>query len=534
MPLEHKLQTALAKHRSGDVAAAASIYRAILAEMPEQPDALHMLGIIAQQAGNSELALKLIEAALAKNPSFAQAWHNRCLVLRKLGRPDEALQSAREATALDPTLAEAWDMAGSILREKRQFAEASSCLERAVKLRPDNAQILNSYAVLLTAMGQLKEAWSIIKRMSSFDDVSSFMGRGNIFKAAGRPERAIPWFQKAYEIKPDFTGARLNEAMAWLQMGDGTEGWPLWEQRLEDEEHKPLPAPQWKGEPVKHLLLREDQGMGDALQCLRYLPFIRDRADKVTLQLTGILQKLLAPNLAGISLITQDDPTPEADAAAQLMSLPAICGTAIDTIPGAVPYIRAEEAWRAPWRERLASIPKPRIGLVWGGNPGNRHEFNRSLPFSALAPIVQSAPGHFVSLQKGPQRHAAELAAAGVFDADSHLDNFTATAGLMAELDLVITICSSPAHLAGAMGRPTWTMLCFDPHWVWLLGREDSPWYPSMRLFRQKTPQDWSPVVSIVAEEVRKFIRGDQSVLTPKRWTGPPLRQNPLAIELPD
>jgi len=532
MSLEKKIQSALAEHGAGNIASATALYRAVLAEDPQHPDALHMLGIIAQQAGNSELALKLIEVALAKNPELGQAWYNRCIVLRALNRPDDALQSAREAVAIDPGLAEAWDMAGSILREKRRFDEAIACLEKAVNLQPENAQIIHSYAVLLTSMGRMKEAWAAIQKMKSVDTVSALTGVGNIFKASGRPAQAVPWFQKAHEAKPDFGGAILNEAMAFLQMGDTEHGWPLWERRLEDKERKASSLPTWRGEPVRHLLLLEDQGMGDALQCLRYIPLIRNRVEKISLQLTGILHDLLVSNCPGIDVLTLEDPTPNADAAAQLTSLPAIDDTRIETIPASIPYIKADEQWRAPWREKLAAISGPRIGLVWGGNPGNRVEYERSLSFAQLTPILQAAPGHFVSLQKGPQRNAEELAAANVFDADPYLDNFTATAGLMAELDLVISICSSPTHLAGSMGRPLWVMLHFDPHWIWLLGREDSPWYPTARLFRQQAPRDWASVTRAIAEDIQKFVAGDRSVLEPKHWVGVSPRENPLAIDL--
>jgi tetratricopeptide (TPR) repeat protein len=534
--IAENLQSAFEKHGAGDTAGATTLYRAVLAEAPEQPDALHMLGVIAMQNGNRDLALKLMEAALAKNPDLALAWHNRCLVLRALHRQDEALESAWQALALDPKLADAWDMAGSILREKRQFAEACACLERAVTLKPGNVAILNSYVVVLTACGRLADAWRVVQRMKAenIDNVAAFTGIGNLLKAAGYPGRAVPWLRKALDLKPDFTGGRLNEAMAYLQMGDMENGLALWERRLEDPERKPQPAPTWNGDYVEHLLLREDQGMGDALQCVRYIPLIQKRAGRITLQLTGFLKNLLAPNLPGVSIITLDDPTPAADATAQLMSLPALCGTRVDTIPASVPYIRAEEVWRAPWRERLKHLPKPHIGLVWGGNPGNRHDYNRALNFSQLAPIIKEGPAHFVALQKGPQSVPAELAASGVFDAAPLLDDFTATCGLMAELDLVITICSSPVHLAGAMGRPTFLMLCFDPHWVWLLGRQDTPWYLSVRLFRQNAPGDWEAVTARVASEVRKLIAGDRSVLSPPRWSGAPLTQNPQAINLPE
>ena len=188
---------------------------------------------------------------------------------------------------------------------------------------------------------------------------------------------------------------------------------------------------------------------------------------------------------------------------------------------------------QASLRLRLANpTAQPRIGIVWGGNPNNHNDRKRSVPFAQLASIVEVGAEHLVSLQKGGAKTQVDLAATKIFDAEPYLDDFAATAGLLAELDLTITVCTSPAHLAGAMGRPGWVMLCFDPHWPWLLEREDSPWYPNLRLFRQDSPGDWAPVVAHVAEELKKFIAGDRSVLKPKPWNGPSIRQNIHAVDL--
>ncbi|MDP9127514.1 MAG: tetratricopeptide repeat protein [Pseudomonadota bacterium] len=531
--LDHRLQAALDKHSKGDAATAATLYRAVLADDPQQPDALHMLGVIAQQAGNPNLALKLIEAALATKPDLALAWHNRCLVLRTLGRREEALLSAREALSTDPGLAEAWDMMGSILREQRHFAEASKCLERAIALRPQDPNIRTSCVVLLTACGRHEEAWKLVSNAPLDTSVAGLAAIGNLLKSAGHPLRAVPWFDRALKAKHDFHGARLNKSMALLQAGNMENGWRLWEDRRIEEGREALPAAQWRGERVEHLLLREEQGLGDALQCVRYIPFVQQRVGKITLQLSSPLQKLLAQNLPGVTVLTLEDGAPKADAASQLMSLPFIFGTRLDTIPGASPYLKADKTWRAPWQARLSRLPRPRIGLVWGGNPGNRHNYSRALNFAQLAPLIELGPAHFVSLQKGPQVDAKEVETSGVFDASPYLEDFAATAGLMAELDLVITVCTSPAHLAGAMGCPTFLLLCFDPHWLWLLGREDTPWYQASRLFRQPAPGDWDGVIKTVVDEVKKFIQGDRAVIDPPRWRGPALTCNPLALDLP-
>ncbi|MDX2028477.1 MAG: tetratricopeptide repeat protein [Alphaproteobacteria bacterium] len=534
MPIQPKLEAALARHHAGDVAAATELYRAVLAEEPEQPDALHMMGVIAQQKGNPELALQLMEAALAKNPDLTQAWYNRCLVLRALGRPEQALESVQQALGLDAALADGWDMAGSILREMRKFDEAAACLERALQLKPDSPQILNSYAVILAAGGRLKEAYAALKKANRPDNAVLSMTLGNIIKAAGYPERAIPLFKKARTLEPQLTGAWTNEALARLQIGDLERGWAVWEKRLDDRERKVLSMPRWQGQKVGHLLLREDQGMGDSLQCLRYIPLIRDRADKITLQLTGFLQSLLISNFPDLAVITLDDPVPAADAEAQLLSLPYFCKTKLSSIPAPIPYIRAEESWRAPWRERLAALPKPRVGLVWGGNPGNRNDHNRSIAFDRMEPLLKTESRHLVSLQKGRPKDQARLKEFGVFDAEPFLPFFSDTAGLVAELDLVIAVDTAVVHLAGAMGKPVWLMVPFESDWRWLLGREDNPWYPTLRIFRQESPRDWAGVISRVVSELQAFLAGKEQVLVPKTYFGEALLKNPNAIDLED
>ncbi|HEU0117437.1 MAG TPA: hypothetical protein VFR09_02285, partial [Alphaproteobacteria bacterium] len=268
------------------------------------------------------------------------------------------------------------------------------------------------------------------------------------------------------------------------------------------------------------------------LQCLRYIPLIRDKAETITLQLTGYLQKLLAGNYPDIKIISLDDPVPNADACAQLTSLPYLCKTRVDTIPPVVPILHATEGKRAVWRERLKAIKGPRIGLVWSGNPQNRVNGNRSIPFDALGPLLSAAGSHLVSLQKNQPDDQAKLAAYGVLDADTYLTDFAETAGLLAELDLLISVCTGPAHLAGVMNRPVWLTLAFESDWRWMEGREDSPWYPGMRLFRQTSPRDWGGVIERVTRDVKAFVGGDAKVLEAKRWQGTPLRQNPNAVPL--
>jgi len=528
-----KLETALAKHSAGDVAAATQLYRAILAEEPEHPDALHMLGVIAQQMKNPELALKLMEAALSRKPDMAMAWHNRGLVLRALGRRDDALQSVQQAFGADPKLGDAWDMAGLLLREMGKFDESGTHHAHAVTLQPDNVRYRSNYAVLLLAKGDLVGAYKEVRESERLDKDSISFALGNVLRAAGYSERSIPHYQRVARLLADSSEARLNEAMAWLQIGEMERAWELWK-TLPDDKECFRPIPRWQGEKVGHLLLHEDQGIGDAIQCTRYIQLIRDRADKITLQLNGFLKNLLKENFPDIDVLTLEDPVPIVDARAQLMNLPALLGTTVDTIPASVPYLHAEESWRMPWRERLQSIPQPRVGLVWAGNPNHRNNQNRSLSLAQVKPLINAAQPHFVSLQKWEKKDDEGMMTVGIFDADPYLHDFSATAGLIMELDLVITVDTAVAHLAGALGKPVWILIPFDPDWRWMLGREDSPWYPTARLFRQTAPRNWAACITHMASELKKFIEGDRSVLKPTLWVEPPLRQNPFAIELPD
>lgn len=525
------LDAAFTRHQAGDLADAMQLYKEILQHDPLQPDALHMLGIIAKQQGDNERALKLIEVALGQNTAMPLAWHNRSLLLRILDRKDEALQSAEQAVSLDPNFADAWDMAGFLLRDRREFERARACHARAVALQPDNMKFLGNYALLLLATGELAKAYQVMQTIDQRDSNFIPQTMGNILKAAGYTDRALPYLHRSRELLPHNDEVRVTEAMAHLQIGNFTEGWKLWETRPSlDPRFQHIPF--WQGQPVEHLLLHEDQGMGDAFQCARYIPELRRTAKRITIQVTRVLKKLFEASYPDYEILTLDDPVPAVEARFRMLSLPAFFGATATHIPTPIPYLKAREEWRTPWRERLAALPKPRVGLVWGGNPDHLNDRARSIPSAQIAPLLAVGGAHIVSLQKGVQKNGMDLGR--TFDADPYLEDFSDTAGLLAELDLLISVDTSVVHLAGAMGKPVWLMLPFDPDWRWLLGREDTPWYPTMRLFRQQEPRNWPQVIERVAADLQRFIHGDSSVLHPARWNGPCLQRNPLAIKLPE
>lgn len=540
IPSDTRLSEALALHRAGKIAEAARLYQAILKDAPQTPEAIHMLGVIAQQSGNPEHALKLMEAALALKPDLAQAWSNRAVVLRALGRDDEALRSARMATESDRNLADGWSIRGSLARKLGDMQEAKTCLARAVELMPNDAAILQEAAQVEADQGHYAKAFAHYRKAGKLRPDLPQIGLANLLAAAGHPERALEHYRQAYKALPSPQNAlaRIGEGHALLRMGEMKEGFAALEERPDTD--KSFSAyPLWQGQATRHLLLHEDQGLGDVLFAARYLPLMKGRAERVTLAIAPPLARLLRVNLdalwrEGRELRIQSarEPLPDGiESRVRTMSLPFLFKTTLAAIPPS-PMLSATEEDRAAWRtwldDRIPAQGGPRIGLVWAGNPRNINDRNRSIPTGALGPILQAGQGRVVALQKEWQGDIPP----GLPNAGPELQDFAATAGLLAELDLLITVDTAAAHLAGAMGWPVWLLLPFDAEWRWLIGREDSPWYPSLRLFRQTAPQDWRGVLGRVADELNAFLSGDRSALAAKRWEGAPLRKNPLAIEL--
>ena len=520
------LATALNRHRAGDTDAAIAGYRAVLAADPREPTALAMLGVIAQQRGNAALALQLTEAALGIQPDLAIAWRNRGLVLRGLRRFDEALASVAQALTLDRAYAGAWSLQGLLQHDLVRPQAALASLRRAVELEPDNAAFLADLAYGLMTVCDFPAAYRTMQQALRHDPQHGVAIMANILQQAGYPALAIPYFRQAYAqlALPDLL---TSEALAHLQMGDFDAGWPLW-QRRQLAGGVLSAIPDWDGQPVERLLLYEDQGLGDALQGARYIPLMQERVGQVILQPKPALHRLFAASFPGIEVAAADAPTPAADAKARLLSLPALCGMSLTNPPPAAPYLTVDETWRAPWRRRLATMPGPRIGLVWAGNPANHNDHKRSVTLAQLALVLAAGAGHLVSLQLDVAPPP------DMIDAAPAMTDFTATAGLLAELDLLIAVDTAAAHLAGALNRPVWLLLSTDPHWPWLMGREDSIWYASMRIFRQKVPRDWPPVIARVAASLRRLLAGDRGVLEPERWQGPLPRQDPYAVFLPE
>jgi tetratricopeptide (TPR) repeat protein len=538
-------------HRQGRLPQAAQAYADILAVKPDHVDALHMLGVIKLQSGELAEALRLMAAALkakpkspdvlinhglalnslgrhdealasfeaviAIKPNSAEAYNNRGSVLGKLGRSGEALESYERALALKRDYAEAHFNRSNLLMQLKRFEEALAAAERALALRPNYMKAYNNRANLLNALGRHEEALASAGRAQALDPKFSdaHYNAGNALARLGRHEEALDAFDRALTLNPNHAEAQWNAALARLRLGDLRNGLKQYEWRWRQGDaakaRRSFPQPQWRGEPLagKTLLLHAEQGLGDTIQLVRYVPLLAAQGARVIVEVQPALKSLLADFAGAAQVIAFGESLPPFDLYCPMLSLPAAFGTDLDTVPAKIPYLAADEERIAEWRGRLPAQPGLRVGLVWSGNPTHQNDRHRSIPLAQLACLLDVPETNFVSLQKDVREEdAAVLAdAPRVAPIGGGLRDFRDTAAVIALLDLVIAVDTSVAHLAGAMGKPVWVLVPFCPDWRWMLERADSPWYPSARLFRQPAIGDWQRAISQVRAALAELPR---------------------------
>jgi tetratricopeptide (TPR) repeat protein len=492
-------------------------------------------------AERGEEAAKCYRRALLLNPNSVGAWNNLGDVCRRLQKLKEAAEAFRAALRLEPGAPELHFNVGRVLFEDRQFAAAEAsfaevvrlqpehgaahnmrgqALDRlgrfeaaiashreAVRLMPGNILILNDLGVSLEMSYRFAEAESVFRTALRLAPnlADAHCNLGNHFLNAGRLEEAASCLAEALRLNPNHASAHSNLAVLYLVSGRYREGWEEAEWRWEAERFKRrFETPPWAGEPSvgRVLLVHEEQGVGDYIQFCRFVPLAAERA-RLRLRVPRSLQRLLR-TLGGPweAIVPRDGgAAPDFDLHCPILSLPRALGITLDNLPPA-PYLRAEPAPVAAWRERLASLPGRHVGLAWAGNPDYPNDRGRSLAGGALAALAGTPGVAFVSLQIGGAPWTAlsteQRAALNLQDWTAELTDFADTAALIAALDLVVSVDTSIAHLAGALGHPVWLLNRFDTDWRWLREREDSPWYPSLRIFRQEQPGDWDGVLARV------------------------------------
>ena len=407
----------------------------------------------------------------------------------------------------------AWHLLSVIALHRGQHEAAAELATRALALEPRHVDVLCNRGAALRNLGFHEQA------LADYDaaiavapaNLAAHNNRGVALAALNRYDEALDAYERALAIDPADARARFNRGLAHLVRGDLKAGFTDFESRWTGSDTqagpRPMPAPQWSGrEPLagKTILLHAEQGLGDSIQFARFVPQVAERGATVIVEAHGGLGPLLEP-LPGISrVIARGDPLPPHDLHCPLMSLALAFGTTLDTIPNAVPYLRAPQGHLARWRERLGERRRPRVGLAWSGSTTLRNDRNRSIPLAQLA-ALREMPFEFFSLQKEvrPADAAALASGAPIAGFAAELADFRDTAALVELMDVVISVDTAVAHLAGALAKPVWVLLPWSPDWRWLLGREDSPWYPTARLWRQSRAGDWAGVIERVRDAAR-------------------------------
>jgi tetratricopeptide (TPR) repeat protein len=521
-----------------------------------KPEYLASLGRTLQRQQRYDDALKLFDKAIQLRPDSAELWRDVGDVLAELGRTDHALQSFQNALKHDPRDRDAADKSASLLFGSGRLEEAIAGFTRCAQLRPDHAPTLQMRALAQFGLNRFAEGLADIERAHAFDPGNADIcnNAGVFLQKLGRHQDALAWFDRTLERQPDYPAAFTNKASSLTHLGQFTEAFAAYDALLllhpghpEGNWAKALlhllmgnfeagwagrevrsrvpdlpifrfdfPQPRWLGrEPIdgKTVLIHVDEGLGDTIQFVRYVPEVAARGARVVLVVADPLYPLLS-GLPGVAecLPLSRKPLPAFDLYCPLSSLPLAFGTRLQTIPSTVPYLPAPpasrvQAWEDRLQDRLGAHDRLRVGLVWSGNPKHKNDANRSIALDMLSPIL-ALDADFVSLQKDarPDDKVFLAERTGILDTAADLGDFADTAALVCCLDLVISVDTSVAHLAGALGRPTWVLVTHIPDYRWLLDRDDSPWYPTARLFRQPQEGDFATPIERMRAELAALI----------------------------
>jgi Tfp pilus assembly protein PilF len=546
------LTAAIEHHRAGRHAQAEALYRQVLDQLPNHRDALHLLGVLTGERGQHEAALDLIGRAIAADPSVGAFHASLGETYRRMGNLESAQATLRKALAIDPTNAEAHSSLGLILQSQGQTDQAIIALVEAVNCRPDEANFHNSLGFLfseiseyekaipafrkslalnpnqahvltslggcLTRLGLVAEAIDVCQKAIAINPqaAESYDNLGLCLCRRGQYAEAGAMYRRAIELRPDLEEAHSHLGTLHFLQGDLPRGFAEYEWRLKGKEpviSSSISQPRWDGKDLggKTILLHAEQGFGDLIQMVRYIPLVAARHGRIVLNCYPELMRLFSDLPHVQQMVPVGAHAPPFDVYCPILSLPLVFGTTLLTIPAYTPYLFARPDLIQSWKQRLGPPDgRMRIGLAWAGRPQHENDRGRSIRLDQLAPLADISGASFFSLQKGPAR--AQIArspfAGRMIDWTEELNDFVDTAALMANLDLVIAVDTAVAHLAGALARPVWVLLPHPPDWRWMLHRPDSPWYPTMRLFRQQQFNQWDPVIAELSQAMAREIGG--------------------------
>ncbi|HEY8751646.1 MAG TPA: tetratricopeptide repeat-containing glycosyltransferase family protein [Tepidisphaeraceae bacterium] len=545
MSIEQAFGVAVQHQQQGRPAEAENLYRQIIAQQPNHADSHYMLAALGYQIGRSAEALPLARRAVELNPGNADFQILTGVLLATIGNLPEAVESFRQAVALRPEDASALNNLANALRETGRFEEAVNAYQQAILLQPDFAEAYANMSSPLLELGRADEAIDACRKAitmrpgyaGAYSDLGNAMKEKGLFEEAaqayrqaiafqpnnpdasynlgtlhrdkGELDQAISAYRQAIALRPGYPLARWNMGLTLLMKGDPA-GWDGHEARWELSGKRPdrnFTKPMWDGSALsgRSILLHAEQGFGDTIQFVRYAKMVHARGGRVSLLCPPQLQKLLVGQLNLEEVVSDEPSVPEFDVHYPLMSLPRILGEP-HQIPAEVPYISPDAVLVEQWRRRLANQPiGMKVGLVWSGRPGSARYNRRALMLEQLAPLANVGDVQFYNLQKGEGAAQSKSPPSDMHlvDWSEELNDFADTAAFIQNLDLVIGVDTAVAHLAGAMGKPVWLLLSFSPEWRWMLNRSDSPWYPTMRLFRQPKFADWQSAIDQMAHALK-------------------------------
>ena len=559
----HELAQAYAEQNRLDEALAS--YQKAIWLKPDFIAAYTDLGLLLWSQGRLDEAVTVLERVVQIDPNSAIGHNNLALVLAGQGKRDEAVTHYRRAVEIDPAYAQAYSNMAIALREQNRLDEAAVCCEQAVRLKPDWADAHNNLGTIRRDQGRLAEAEASFRQATQFRPtfINAYSNLGVVLAEQGNLEAAVETYEQALRLNPNDADVRKNRALAWLLAGNYQQGWPEFKWRWQCKEipgsKRPFAIPLWDGSPLmgRTILLHAAGGRGDAIQFVRFAPLVKQRGGRVIVECRRDLVGFLA-SCAGVDeLVADDAELPSFDVQAPLLDVPAILGTTLSSIPADIPYLSADPALVRRWGGEVAKgrqgdketrrqgdketrrqgdketrrqgegnadhdvssakscLPVSlspclpvfeqefKIGIVWQGSTSFRADYLRSCRLVYFAPLARIEGVRLFSLQKELGMEQLAEAEFPVTDLGSRLENFMDTAAVLKNLDLVVAVDTAIVHCAGALGLPVWVALPFAADWRWLLEREDSPWYPTVRLFRQKRWGDWNGVFANIAEEVR-------------------------------
>ena len=543
MSIDEAFRIAIQHHTQGRPVEAENIYRQIISNNPNHADSHYMLAALGYEMGRAPDALPLARRAVELSPGNADFHILTGVLLATTGQTEQAIESFQQAAALRPNDPAALNNLANALRQGGRAEEAVTAYEQAQQLQPDFPEAYANMSNALLDLGRAEEAIEACKKAitlkpgysgaySDMGNAYKYLGRyeeaidaygkaisfeptnadasynlANAYKERGELEQAISTYRQALSLKPNFPSASWNLALTMLLKGDYAAGWDAYESRWAMTPHPSnhgFSQPFWDGSDLggRTILLHTEQGLGDAIQFARYIPKVKSRNGKVALLCQPQLKRLFEGQLGLDSVTSDESSAPKFDVQLPMMSLPRVLGE-FEQIPADVPYLHANSGLSDQWKSRLEKEPGgKKVGLVWSGRTGTLLQNRRAMSLNSFAPLAEAGGVRFYSLQKGDAASQAKTPPPGMSltDWSSELSDFADTASLVHNLDLVITIDTAVAHLAGAMAKKVWILLPFAPDWRWHLNRSDSPWYPTARLFRQPKFGDWDGAVREVAE----------------------------------